>query len=185
MAYRRIVRTMSSQEAAGTVLAMTARLVNSEVITAAVLGGGLLAEAHLELMPRVAVSHVTLFDDDEAVAYASWDRRVESLRRQGVGFSLAGSAHAAVAGANLVLVLAEAAAQTLRYGWLARGSVLVNYTPQALDRGVVRRAKLILTGSQLPAIASGERYRRIRRDDLIVVDFSTGWPLDGIPIPGR
>jgi hypothetical protein len=75
--------------------------------------------------------------------------------------------------------------QTLRYGWLARGSVLVNYTPQALDRGVVRRAELILTGSELLAIANGAPYRRIRREDLIVVDFSTGSSRDGTPIPGR
>jgi ornithine cyclodeaminase/alanine dehydrogenase-like protein (mu-crystallin family) len=153
-------------------------LLNPGVVIAGIVGAGAEVETYLGLMPYTRVTDVALYDEDEATAFAIWDRQVEPLRRQGIGLSLARSGRLAARGADLVLVLTRAAARQVEPTWLAVGSVVVNLTSAPLDRRVIRRADLVLAGAQLDAVLAGSTPGRVNARDRIVVELSWYPPAD-------
>lgn len=120
-------------------------LVVADVVTVGVIGAGVIARTHIELLawalPRV--TRVVLYDHDSRRAAQLAAALADPLSLTGTSLTVAASAEEAVTGANLVIPATTATTGYLGYGSFSPGTVVVNVSLDDVLPDVVQRAALV------------------------------------------
>jgi N-[(2S)-2-amino-2-carboxyethyl]-L-glutamate dehydrogenase len=149
------------------VTALAAELCHGPKIeTIAVIGAGVLAEAHIALLiqRQPQVSRVLMFDLDPERVHACQQHLQPILQQYGVQLVLAESAQAAIENAELIVPATTTTTGYIQYNWLKPGAILVNISlDDALPEVVFQADKVIVDDWNLvksdPRRLIGRMYR--------------------------
>jgi ornithine cyclodeaminase len=120
-------------------------LVTADVVTVGVVGAGVIARTHVELIARALprVTQVALYDQDSRRASQLVETLADPLLLSGTSVAVVANAEEAVIGANLVITATTATTGYLDYDCFAAGTVIVNVSLDDVLPDVVHRADLL------------------------------------------
>lgn len=147
----------SLRTAALTVVA--ARRLCARTAVVAVLGAGVLADAHVRLLgARLdGVREVRLFDLASERTTRLIGRLEAAQTQRGIAMAAATTAREAVSGADLVVTCTTTVTSYIPYGWLAAGCVAVNVSLDDLDEDVFLRAARLYVDDWRLVVADDHR----------------------------
>lgn len=149
------VQVLSIMEAAyisslrtASVTVLAAELLRGvEIENVAIIGAGVLAQAHIELLvarwPRLR--RISLFDLDEQRIHALQERLGTLLAHKQVDVQITTSAEEAIRGAQVVIPVTTTTSGYIQFAWLQPGTVLVNVSlDDALPEVALNADKIIV-----------------------------------------
>ncbi len=154
------------------VTALSVELLQGKAIECvAVIGAGILAQAHISLLAKrlPALRQVWLFDTERARAEALQQRLAPMLQERAVTFQLAASAEEAIRRAQLVIPVTTVTQGYIPFTWLQPGTIIVNISLDDVLPDVVLQAdKVIVDDWHLVQSDSRRLLGRMYRDGQVV-----------------
>ncbi len=142
-----------------------------KIETIALLGAGVLAEAHITLLlqRQPQVRHIRMYDLQPDRVYACRQNVLSVLEQYGVEMTLAESAQAAIEGAELIVPVTTTTTGYIQYSWLKPGAILVHVSlDDALPEVVFQADKVIVDDWNLVKSDSRRLLGRMYRAGQIV-----------------
>lgn len=140
---------LSSLRTASVTLLAAQLLACESVRDVALIGAGVLAQAHLELLLRRSADFpglrtLRLFDVDATRAAALLQRMAERGTERGITLQLAASAEEAIRPAQLIVPVTTTTVGYIPFAWLSPGALLVNISLDDPLPDVVLRADRVI-----------------------------------------
>lgn len=137
---------VSALRTAAVSVAAAAELARPGAEVATVIGSGAIAEAHVRLLAGrlTGIRELVLYDLVPDRAAALVDRLAADFETHGVRATVAGSARAAVEGADLVIPCTTTTTPYIERAWLRTGAVVVNVSLDDVGPDVMAGADLLL-----------------------------------------
>jgi ornithine cyclodeaminase/alanine dehydrogenase-like protein (mu-crystallin family) len=129
------------------VSALAAQLCQGpEIQTIAVIGAGILAKAHIELLvARLPnLQHIQIFDLDPDRVHGLIDNLSPETHQRHVAFQLATSAKEAIQSAQLIIPVTTTTEGYIHFSWLQPGAIVVNISLDDVLPEVVHHAHKII-----------------------------------------
>jgi ornithine cyclodeaminase/alanine dehydrogenase-like protein (mu-crystallin family) len=162
--------TISALRTASVTIVAAELLHEQPIVTAALIGAGTQASAHLELFlssfPQL--SEVRVFDHHPSRASALHESHAAGSRASDVTLVVAESARAAIEGAELVVTVTTTTEGYIPFDWLSPGTTLVNVSlDDPLPDVVFRAGTLVIDDWQLISSDTRRLLGRLYHEGLV------------------
>lgn len=162
---------LSSLRTASVTALATDLLKGENFETAAIIGAGVLAQAHADLLVRrfPQLRQLQIFDVDKRRATAFHNNLAPVLEAHHVALKEAATAEEAIRSAQLVIPVTTTTVGYIRFGWLQPGSLLVNISlDDPMPEVVLKADKVIVDDWNLVRNDSRRLIGRMYREGKII-----------------
>jgi ornithine cyclodeaminase len=167
---------ISALRTASVTMVAVGLLTNSTIDTVALIGAGVIAEAHVRLLLRcMAGTRVLRIYDIEPAAAERLRRIAQTVASERLDLQVASSAEEAIRGADIIIPATTTTEGYMRFGWLKKGALLVHVSLDDVLPEVVFMADLLVVDDWNLIKADSRRLlgRMYRRGEIIGPDEPT------------